>query len=128
MLLLARFGRLWRYYGVGLLNTAFGYGMFAALVWAGLNIFAAQIVAHVIGATFNYFMFRRFVFADSRPSIPRYVGSYAVNYLIGLGCLAAVRLAIPSPYLAGFLAMFCASAINYVILKLFVFRPRSTPP
>jgi putative flippase GtrA len=123
--LAARFETLWRYYGVGLLNTAFGYGLFAGLVWLHLNIFAAQILAHVSGATFNYFMFRRLVFTGSRPAVLRYIGSYAINYLIGLGFLAAARLVIASPYLDGLVAIVCTSIVNYVILKRFVF---GSPP
>jgi putative flippase GtrA len=122
--LIARFETLWRYYGAGVVNTAFGYSLFAALVWLGLNVFVAQIIAHVSGTVFNYFMFKSFVFTSSRPALMRYIASYAVNYLIGLGFLAAIRLVVPSPYAAGFLAILCASAVNYLILKLFVFRGR----
>jgi putative flippase GtrA len=122
--LIVRFETLWRYYGAGVVNTAFGYGLFAGLVWLGLNVFVAQIIGHVAGTVFNYIMFRRFVFTNSGPAILRYVASYAANYLIGLGFLATIRMAVPSPYVAGLLAIVCTSAVNYVILKLFVFRSR----
>lgn len=122
--LVARFETLWRYYGVGVINTAFGYGLFAGLVWLHLNVFAAQIIAHVTGAAFNYVMFKRLVFTNSAPAVLRYIGSYAINYLMSLAFLAAIRLAVPSPYVAGLLAIVCTSAVNYLILKLFVFRAR----
>ena len=124
--LIVRFETLWRYYGAGIINTAFGYGLFAGLVWLGLNLFVAQIVAHVTGTIFNYFMFKRFVFTNSEPALARYIASYAVNYLIGLGFLVTVRMVIHSPYAAGLLAIICTSAVNYLILKLIVFRSRRT--
>ena len=42
----ASLGQLWRYYQAGIVNTAFGYGLYAAFVAAGLNMYVAQIVAH----------------------------------------------------------------------------------
>ena len=38
--------RLWRYYQAGVVNTLFGYGMFALFVKLGLNMYVAQICAH----------------------------------------------------------------------------------
>jgi putative flippase GtrA len=108
--------RLWRrgellvrYGAVGLINTAFGYGLYAALVFAGLNLFLAQILSHCTGAVFNYAMFRRHVFTDSGGAEGRYIAS---------------------PYLAGFLALVVVAAINFFILRLLVFRktPAATPP
>jgi putative flippase GtrA len=46
--------QLWRYYQAGIVNTAFGYGMYALLLSVGLWMYAAQLVAHVLGACFNY--------------------------------------------------------------------------
>ena len=40
---------LWRYYQMGVLNTAFGLGAYALLVWLGLNMFVAQLVSHLLG-------------------------------------------------------------------------------
>jgi putative flippase GtrA len=129
--------RLWRrgellvrYGAVGLINTAFGYGLYAALVFAGLNLFLAQILSHCTGAVFNYAMFRRHVFTDSGGAVGRYIGAYAVNYGLGLAGLALFHRFVASPYLAGFLALVVVAAINFFILRLLVFRktPAATPP
>jgi putative flippase GtrA len=120
-----RLAELWRYYYVGLFNTAFGYGLYALLIFFGLNLFIAQIVAHVSGATFNYFMFKRHVFRNSSHSVPRYIVSYAFNYLIGLACLTVVHQFVKSAYLAGLGSLIITAMINYFVLKLFVFRDRN---
>jgi putative flippase GtrA len=112
-----------RYYQAGIVNTLFGYGCYAALVWLSLDMFVAQLVSHVLGTLFNYFTFSRYTFASETRSPLRYVASYGVNYLLSLGVLWALSRVIVSPYLAGLVTIVIVSAINFVILKRFVFRP-----
>jgi putative flippase GtrA len=116
--------RLWRYYQAGVVNTAFGYGLYALLVGLGLNIYVAQIISHVAGATFNYFTYSRFAFAGHDGSKSRFIASYAFSYLLGLASLAAAVRVTPSPYLAGFASVLFVSLINYFVLKRLVFRIR----
>ena len=116
--------RLWRYYLAGIVNTAFGYGLYALFVALGLNMYLAQIVAHLLGMAFNYVTYSRHAFHDSNVSKSRFVASYAVNYLLGLGALWAISQVVASPYLAGFIAVGIVSLINYFILKHWVFTAR----
>jgi len=116
--------RLWRYYQAGIVNTAFGYGLYALFVALGLNMYLAQIIAHLLGMTFNYFTYSRHAFHDSDVSKGRFILSYAVNYLLGLAALWAASQVIASPYLAGFVAVVVVSLINYLILKNWVFTVR----
>jgi len=113
--------RLWRYYQAGIVNTAFGYGLYALFVALGFNMYVAQIVAHLLGMTFNYFTYSRHAFHDSTVSKSRFIASYAVNYLLGLAALWGASQFIPSPYLAGFVAVVIVSLVNYLILRHWVF-------
>lgn len=115
---------LWRYYQAGIINTAFGYGLFALLVWMGLNIYLAQIISHVLGMTFNYFTYSRHAFAGQTTTRTRFILSYAGNYLLGLGTLRVIASFIASPYAAGFISTVIVSLVNYFVLKRLVFRPR----
>jgi putative flippase GtrA len=119
--------RLWRYYQAGVVNTLFGYGAFAALVALGLNLYVAQIVAHVAGVAFNYVTYSRYAFRGQGTSPGRFVASYAVNYLLSLAALAGFTRMGFSPYAAGLFSVACVSLINYFILAKAVFttsRPR----
>jgi putative flippase GtrA len=122
-----RIAELWRYYKIGVINTVFGLALYSLLVFFGLNLFVAQILSHIVGVTFNYFTFTRHVFTEHKPNILRYIASYGVNYLIGLGFLTLFHHFVRSPYIAGFLSAASTSVINYVILKFFVFRRRGPP-
>ena len=116
-------GRMVRFYGVGAINTAFGYGIYAGFVALGVNLFVAQILSQLIGMTFNYFTYSRAVFSDRRASRTAYVGAYALNYLVGLTFLALFNAAGLSPYLSGICALVGASLVNFVVLKRLVFKP-----
>jgi putative flippase GtrA len=118
----AEWRRLWRYYQAGIVNTLFGYGTYAVLVSVDLSMYVAQIAAHALGATFNYFTYSRYAFAGHEASKARFILSYAVNYFFSLACLAALALVILSPYLAGLGATLIASLVNYIVLKRLVFR------
>ncbi len=124
---MGRLERLIRYYGVGAINTAFGFGLYVLLVFLGLNLFLAQLVAHVSGTIFNYFTYSRHVFRGHRRSPAAFVAAYVFNYLLGLGLLALAHLLVSNPYGAGLLTLFVGTAINYFVLRRFVFRPPETP-
>jgi putative flippase GtrA len=115
-----------RYYQAGVINTAFGLGTYAALVWAGLGIYPAQLLSHLLGMGFNYLTYSRHVFREAGPAKGRFVLSYAVNYLLSLGSLAAIAQFISNPYLAGFLSAVLVSVVNYFALKYVVFRRQPT--
>lgn len=118
----ARLSQIWRYYQAGLLNAAFGFGLFALFVRLGANVYIAQIVAHIIGIAFNYITYSRHVFRDSGPARTRFAISYIVNYFISLTTLAAADRIVNSHYLSGMISLIVTSAINYFILKCVVFR------
>ena len=122
---LRRLDQFWAYVRVGVLNAAFGYGVYALFLFVGVNLFAAQIIAHGLGMTFNYFMFRRHVFRDSRAAVVPYIAAYAVNYALSLATLAGLNRVMISDYLAGFLSIVLVALVNFVVLKFLVFLPKT---
>lgn len=119
--------QLWeivRYYQAGALNAAFGFGVYAFLVWLGLGMYVAQLLAHVIGVAFNYVTYSRHVFRDAGPAKRRFVASYVVNYAVSAAFLAAASFVTRSPYVAGLISILLTSLINYFILKRLVFVTR----
>lgn len=120
----SRFGELWRYYQAGVLNTLFGFGIFAVLVRLGVNLYLAQIIATLCGIAFNYITYSRHVFRGAEAAKARFVAAYGVNYLVNLGFLAFFDLFVHSDYVAGLLATIFASVTNYFALKHAVFTKR----
>jgi putative flippase GtrA len=113
--------QLWRYYKVGVVNTLFGYGLYALLIMIGLHMYVAQIVGHIIAVAFNYLTYSRHVFRGAPVSRQRFLLSYALNYLVSLVSLSFSAALLTSPYLAGLLAMLISSALNFIVLRRYVF-------
>lgn len=118
--------RIWRYYGVGVVNTIFGYGLFSFLLFIELDVYLAQALSHVLGVAFNYALHSRYVFRVRNAPILLYVGSYAANYLASLAMLSGFLRFGVQPYLAGLSVIVLVSAANFVLLRTLVFRGRQT--
>lgn len=112
-----------RFLAVGLLNTLFGYGVFAALVLAGVPPMPALVLTYVVGIAFNFFTTRRFVFRDSsRSSLPRFVAAYGVIYLFNVALFRLVEAAGAGPLLAQALCLPVVAVFSFFLFKLHVFR------
>lgn len=117
-----------RFLGTGLLNTAFGYGVYALLIIAGAPVWAAVGGATVLGVLFNFFSYGELVFGPSSPGrLPAFIAVYAVlyglnvalaNLLLGAGFGALLSQALLLPFLA---------ALAYVLMRFFVFGKQPNP-
>lgn len=116
--------QLVRFYQAALVNTAFGFGVYALLIWLGLNLYLAQICAQIVGMTFNYLTYSRHVFRDSAGDKRSFVAAYVLNYLVNLVFLFLFDHVVRSDYAAGLGATLCASLLNYFVLKHLVFRAK----
>lgn len=122
----SRASEIFRFLVAGVLNTAFGYGLYAGLIWLGLDRYMAQAIGYVLGTGFNYFTYSRGVFTNAGPAKLRFALSYAGNYLINLAGLRIVSHFIADPYLAGAVTTFAVVLLNYAVLKRLVFRAQHT--
>lgn len=104
-----------RFLAVGVVNTGFGYGVYALAVLVGFPAQAALIMQFVLGALWNYNLHARLVFAVQGWSrLPLYIGAYLLVYLLnaaalhsllglGLGPLLAQALIMPAMVIASWL-------------------------
>jgi putative flippase GtrA len=122
------FERAVRYYAIGGLNTVFGFSVYSLLIWLGLNLYVAQLIAHVCGTTFNYFTYSWGVFPGDERRPVGFVGAYIYSYVQGLILLAIAHHFVANPYIDGLLTLIVGTAINYFVLRRFAFRPREAPP
>jgi putative flippase GtrA len=117
-----RIFEIMRYLCAGLVNTAFGFGLYAALLRAGLDRYTAQAIGYVLGTAFNYFTYSRGVFVGSAPAKARFVLAYAGNYGLNVAGLWLASRLLPNPYAAGALTTLGVVALNYLVLRRLVFR------
>jgi len=107
---------------VGILNTVFGYAVFAILIFAGLHYTLAVLLSTCLGVLFNFKTIGKIVFKNSDIRlIFKFIGVYVIQYFCNIG-LIKIFLLFLNIYLAGaFSTLFCA-IISYTLNKYFVFN------
>lgn len=104
---------------VGVVNTAFGYGIYAAFVVLGLGPVLALGLAYVAGIAWNYLSHARLVFRHRGfGALPAYVAVYVLLY--AGNALALAGLTGPgglAPLLAQILLLPVAAALSYLAIR-----------
>ena len=114
-----------KFFGVGVLNTAVGYGIYALLILLNAPYLAALLVATVTGVTFNYFSIGRLVFKSQGGLIVfiKFVAAYGLVYLINA---AGLELSIKrfqfNPYLAQALCAPPSVMLSWLLLNYWVYK------
>jgi len=112
-----------RFVVTGGVNTAFGYGIYAACIYLGAGYAIASGVSIVCGVLFSYKTTSAMVFGRSyRGSLARYIGSYIIVYAFSVLILRTMDGFGINAYLAGVLAAPPCAVLSFALLKLFVFR------
>jgi putative flippase GtrA len=112
-----------RFLAIGFVNTAFGYGLFAALYTAFRWHRAAIILATAAGIIFNFFTTGRLVFSDAGLS-------RVIPFVLGYGFVLAVNIALVdlgaavglSPFIGQAFALPMMVGLAFVINDRIVFR------
>lgn len=94
--------RMIQFLGVGVINTVFGYIIYAVLIFASIPYPAALFAATIAEIIFNYFSFGRIVFYDRGGWFV--FGKFAIVYAVIYDINAILRTALTkdlllSPYL-----------------------------
>lgn len=115
--------KFFRFLIVGLVNTAFGYGLFAALTWLGLSYPLAIGLSTIAGIAFNFQSTGRLVF-DGAPwqRIWRFVSVYALLYCLNVGSLSWLLTKELDIYLANALLIVPLAVLSYLLQRKFVFK------
>lgn len=107
---------------VGVVNTIFGYGFYALLVWLGLHYELAALISTVLGVLFNFRSIGRFVFQSrDHRLLRRFVAVYTICYGANLAGLWALQKFGINPYWSGALLLLPSAALAFVLQKRFVF-------
>jgi len=120
--------RFLRYLVVGGINTAFGYGVFAALVLVGVHYAIAAATSTVAGVLFNFQTYGRLVFGRAdRRLLFRFVLVYGLNYVIGVSLLRLGRELGIHVLVTSAVLILPMSGLAFLLNKLLVFEPSKRP-
>ncbi len=102
---------------VGVVNTGFGYLLFALLLTAGLSPGPALALSYVGGVIWNYMTHARLVFGSrGLRRLPAYVLAYLVLYGINALGLQALLSTGLSPFVAQGILVLPAAMLAYVLV------------
>lgn len=121
--------RFIRFAIVGLLNSAFGLGVYALLIHWGFAVWAALIAANIAGVSFNYVTTGKLAFSHRGANrFPSFVSIYLLCYLLNyLAITLLVRMHL-GPVTSQVLLTPCMAVLSYLLQSRYVFRQRYTPP
>ena len=112
-----------KYLLVGVVNTVFGYSVFALLIYFNLHYLIASIFATIAGVLFNFKTIGRIVFKSNNNSlIIKFIAVYLITFTINLGGLKIFNSYHINMYLSGFLLIILCTPISFVLNNKFVFK------
>ena len=112
-----------RYLLVGAVNTAFGYSVFALLIFIGWHYSIALFFATVAGIFFNFQTFGILVFRkrDWR-LIWKFLAVYGILYGINVFLVFLVLLFLRNVYVANAIAIIFIAGLGYFLNRHFVYE------
>jgi putative flippase GtrA len=114
--------KFFRFILVGILNTLFGYLLYALFIFLKMHYAQAVLLATIIGALFNFKTIGALVFKNSdNRLIFRFLSVYLVTYLFNVVALKGFARIGFNMYLAGLLVAFPAALISFVLQNFLVF-------
>jgi putative flippase GtrA len=113
-----------RFLIVGGVSTALSYGLYACLVFLGLNYAVANLAALVAGILFSFRTQGRFVFGnrDNR-LLGRFVLCWALLYGVSVAFIRQMMALGMDGYVSGALAIPAIAVLSYLVQRFIVFRP-----
>ena len=111
-----------RFVFVGIGNTAFSYGVYAALLLVDLDYRVASLLALVLGIAFSFTTQGTVVFRNAtRITFVKFVFAWMLIYIFNVSVIALLMHGSASAYLAGAIATVPVTLISYLVLKFAVF-------
>jgi len=108
---------------VGLLNTLFGYSIFAFFLWIGVHFTISALISTIAGILFNFTTFGRIVFKNnSYSNLPKFVFIYALNYFLGVGVLYYCDQLDYNLYFVQAILLMPTAVLRYLLMKYFVYK------
>lgn len=113
-----------RFLAVGVLNTAFGYGVFALLIFAGMRPIPSLVITYAVGVMFNFITTGRFVFDHLyRSALLRFIAAYVVVFLANAGLFEILSASGVTPLVAQAICLPLMTMVSFFLFKFHVFNP-----
>ena len=110
---------------VGILNTIFGYSVWALLLFIGLHYAIATILATILGVLFNFKTTGYLVFKNKDNKLLwKFIQNYILTTCLSILGLRFAEILGINLYFAGLFLTGIMAVISFLIQKYYVFRGR----
>jgi len=121
-----------RFVFVAILNTAFGWCVYAALLWI-INQFHipnpyiwASLLGYIIGILFNFTTYSKLVFNNKdKKLLFRFIMVYVICWICNSLCIAGLEKLHINNYLAGAITAIPVGLLGYILNSIFVFNKKA---
>jgi putative flippase GtrA len=121
--------QLTRFVAVGAVSALVDFGVYHGLLALDVWVHGAKAIGFILGTTTAYLLNRRFTFATSDGGRKRFAGFvllYGTTFVVNVGMNALMLAVLPQlslrVSLAWLIAQGTATVINFVMLRMVVFR------
>jgi len=115
--------RFHKFIWVGIINTIFGYSIYALLIYCGLYYIWAVLFATIIGVLFNFHTTGRIVFKNKQSWLLfKFIAVYVLTYFLNISIIKILTNFCSNQYLNGAATLLVSVPVAFLLNKLWVFR------
>ena len=116
--------KILKFFGAGVINTVFGYSVYALLLYIKIPYPLALFIATVAGVVFNYISFGRIVFKSFGLRIfGKFIIAYALIYVLNVVLLKVVmEYLMLNPYLGQILCIPISVLLSWLLMNYWVYK------
>ncbi len=115
--------RFYRFLAIGLINTAFGYSIYALFLFIGMHYAIAGLFGTVLGVIFNFFTTGALVFSVVEGKrLFKFAGVYVVTYFCNIAGIKILFVMGFNYYYGGALMIPPMAILAFLLNKYWVFK------
>ena len=108
---------------VGIVNTIFGYTVYAIFISFGFNYIISIFMATILGILFNFKTIGKYVFYSQKNSlILKFFSVYIIVFFINVLIIKISKTYGYNDYIAGLIALLPSASLSFVLNKYYVFE------
>ena len=112
-----------KFVAVGVLNTVWGYGIYALFIFINMHYAFASLLSMILGIIFNYFSSGRLVFCGAfQGAFVRYLLMYGGIYFWSIVWLYFLQRMGLNAYYSGAIMLVPNACISFILQRYYVFR------
>jgi putative flippase GtrA len=108
---------------IGVINTVFGYSIYAILLWIKLHYTLALMIATIMGILFNFKTTGIFVFQNNKNRLLyRFILTYSSAYLVNILILKFFKSLDINLFIVQAILVLPMALVSFLLNKHFVFK------